>query len=257
VPSLLSVRNLRVAAYSDSGNKGERELVRDISFTLGEDEVLAVVGESGSGKSISMAAVTKLLPQTRRFGVTGTIEVDGVDVGGYSDRQMDRVRRESFSMVYQDPISALNPLMRIRKQISESIPHRHSVDEVYQALDSVQIRDVEKVARMFPHELSGGMRQRVCIAMALAKRPRILIADEPTTALDATVQKAVLNLIKETRKAQSYSMILVTHDMGVVRYMADRIVVVNKGEVVETGTVDQIMKSPEHEYTKKLIDAAE
>ena len=257
-PPLLRVENLHVGFTSD-GN--QTTAVDGVSFDVPEGKTLGLVGESGSGKSVSALSVLGLLPYPAAFHESGRIMFDGDDIMGADTRVLQRLRGNDISMIFQEPMSSLNPLHDIEKQISEVIELHRGLSrkaaraETCALLERVGIPDPESRLQALPHELSGGQRQRVMIAMALANRPRLLIADEPTTALDVTIQKQILDLLQDLQRENGMAVLLITHDLGVVRKMADRICVMQQGQIVENGTSASIFDNPTHDYTKKLIDA--
>ena len=256
IKPVLSVRDLSVAT---SGSEGIVELLDGVSFDAHANEVLCIVGESGSGKSLSMMACMGMLPDAVEI-MAGEILFAGRDLVTTGEAERRRVRGTGMSMVFQDPMSALNPLMRVGAQIDETLRlHRGALSRgerkaaVHELLRLVHIANPEARARSYPHELSGGMRQRIMIAMAMAHRPPLLIADEPTTALDVTVQAQILALLGEMRRDTGAAQILITHDLGVVAQVADRVVVLYSGRVVESGTVGEIFRAPSHPYTVGLL----
>jgi len=222
-------------------------------------EVLAIVGESGSGKSLTALSVLGLLPRGIAHVASGTISFEGEDLVGASERSLDAIRGKKIGMIFQEPLSALNPVMRIGDQIIEGLLVRGeaSVQSARQraiaALAEVRIPDPERRMRQYPHELSGGMRQRVMIALALISSPRVLVADEPTTALDVTVQAQILDLMKSLQTRSDMSLVLITHDLGIVADIADRVAVMYAGMIVESGPVDAILTMPRHPYTIGLL----
>lgn len=237
--------------------------VKDVSFTLHQGETLALVGESGSGKSITSTAVMGLLPELAR--ATGTIRWHGGEGNenllAVSRQRLRAIRGNEISMIFQEPMTSLNPLHRVGKQIREVL-HKHtklrgksSQRRVLELLEQVGIPEPERRIDSYPHELSGGQRQRVMIAMALACEPKLLIADEPTTALDVTVQAQILALLKDLQARYGMAILFITHDLGVVRHLADSVCVMQHGEIVESGTTDKLFRSPQHPYTQMLIDA--
>ncbi|MBB6487638.1 ABC transporter ATP-binding protein [Rhizobium lusitanum] len=255
---LLSVRNLSVAFHQG----GHTSIAVDgISFDIHRGEVVALVGESGSGKSVSANSILKLLPYPAASHPSGEILFKGKDLLKASDSELRAVRGNDITMIFQEPMTSLNPLHSIEKQISEILAlHQGMVGDVarnrtLELLNQVGIREPEKRLKAYPHELSGGQRQRVMIAMALANRPELLIADEPTTALDVTVQAQILELLRELKGAHGMSMLFITHDLGIVRKFADRVCVMTKGHIVETGTVEDVFTRPQHEYTRHLLAA--
>ena len=235
--------------------------VRNISFDINKGETLALVGESGSGKSVTALSVLQLLPYPIATHPSGSVRVDGFETMGASNHVMRNIRGSKVTMIFQEPMTSLNPLHRIEKQIGEILfVHRglKLVDARVRILDLLKLvglQNAEEKMRSFPHELSGGQRQRVMIAMALANEPDLLIADEPTTALDVTIQAQILELLKELQQSLGMAMLLITHDLGVVRRMADRVCVMTQGEIVERGNCEAIFDSPQHEYTRHLLDA--
>jgi peptide/nickel transport system ATP-binding protein len=255
---LLSVRNLSIAFGRDPTRP---PAVQALSFELAAGETLAIVGESGSGKSVSVMSLLQLLPKTTTTIRSGQALFDGEDLLRVSERRITQIRGAEISMVFQEPMTSLNPVLTIGRQITEVfVAHQKTtLDEArHKALDmleKVRISDPERRMRQYPHQLSGGMRQRVMIAMALACRPRILIADEPTTALDVTVQAQVLDLIRDLKSDFGTGVILITHDMGVVAEMADRVVVMREGEKVEEGLIANVFERPKAAYTRALLDA--
>ena len=253
---LLSVRNLSVAFHQGGATS---TAVDGISFDIMKGEVLALVGESGSGKSVSANSILKLLPYPSASHPSGEILFKGKDLLKASDNQLRAVRGNDITMIFQEPMTSLNPLHTIEKQIGEILAlHARLSGEkartrVLELLNQVGIREPEKRLKAYPHELSGGQRQRVMIAMALANRPELLIADEPTTALDVTVQAQILELLRELKGQHGMSMLFITHDLGIVRKFADRVCVMTKGKIVETGTVEEVFTHPQHDYTRHLL----
>jgi len=255
---LLSVRGLRVDYATPTG---VNPALRGVDLDIARGEVVAVVGESGSGKSTIAHALVRLLPQEATI-VGGDIRFDDVDIMSLSQRALRRVRGARIGFVPQDPSHSLNPVLRIGEQIAEVI-RRHggltppaAAARAIEILDEVGVPEPAQRARQYPHELSGGLRQRVLIGIAWACNPELVIADEPTSALDATVQRHVLDRMQKMREAHGTSVLLVTHDLGVAADRADRIVVVNKGEIVERGTSAEVLADPTHEYTRRLVAAA-
>ena len=253
---LLEVKHLSVSFFTDSG---EIEAVRDVSFSLKAGEVLAIVGESGCGKSVLCKSIMKLLPENGRVK-SGTISVDGVDITHYRQREMEKLRGKLFSMVFQDPMNALNPTITIGEQIAEAVrvhhpglPRRAVRERVIELMKLVGIEEPEARYKAYPYHFSGGMRQRSVMAIALASNPRMLFADEPTTALDVTIQAQILDLLREIQQKLGTATILVTHDLGVVARVADRVAVMYAGKIVEIGTTDEIFYDPKHPYTWGLM----
>ncbi|NLS03840.1 ABC transporter ATP-binding protein [Rhizobium sp. P32RR-XVIII] len=253
---ILSVRNLSVDALTPEGLK---PVLRDIGFDLASGETLCIAGESGSGKSVTSLAVMGLLPKTSLRVTSGNILLGERDLLKLSNRTMRGVRGGDVAMVFQEPMTSLNPVMSVGAQLTEAIrEHQGSGNAeavALQMLDAVQITDPARRLKQFPHELSGGMRQRVMIAMALSCRPKVLIADEPTTALDVTVQAQILKLMRELKVEFGTSIILITHDMGVVAAMADRVAIMQHGRIVEEGPSLAIFNRPKEDYTKQLLAA--
>ena len=257
--ALLQVRDLSVSFHSEGR---EVKAVRNISFDVAKGETLALVGESGSGKSSAAMSVLQLLPYPIAFHPSGSIRFDGQEICGASEKTMQRIRGGKIALIPQEPLTSLNPLHRVEKQIAEAMKlHQPGIarsdmrDRVLELLKLVGVRDPVRRMTSYPHELSGGQRQRVMIAMALANEPDMLIADEPTTALDVTIQAQVLDLLYDLRDRLGMAMLLITHDLGVVRRMADRVCVMTNGEVVEEGQCADVFDNPQHDYTKKLIGA--
>ncbi|TYA11694.1 ABC transporter ATP-binding protein [Paenibacillus faecis] len=255
---LLQVRGLSV---SFRNRHQETEAVRGVSFEVGKGETLGIVGESGSGKSVTARAIMRLLSSANSEIKEGQILFMGKNLAEYSEKEMESIRGRDMGMIFQDPMTSLNPTMKIGEQISESlIKHRNlsakeARQQALEMLNWVGIGDSETRFDQYPHEFSGGMRQRVMIAIALACRPALLIADEPTTALDVTIQAQILDLMKNMQQRLGTSIILITHDFGVVAGMCDRVVVMKEGVVVETGTTERIFEHPSHPYTRKLLHA--
>ena len=257
-PVVLSLRDLTVSVRSQAGLV---PLVSQISFDLRRGETLAIAGESGSGKSITSLAIMGLLPPPAVRITGGGIELNGQPLSTLGEAQMRQIRGNRIAMIFQEPMTALNPMMSIGAQLIEAIRAHSTLSqqdaraEAIAALTAVRLSDPARRMRQYPHELSGGMRQRVMIAMALALKPEVLIADEPTTALDVTVQREVLELLRDLQAAQGTAILLITHDMGVVAEMADRVVIMRQGSVVETGNVAQIFAAPAQSYTRELLAA--
>lgn len=237
------------------------QAVKNISFHIRKGETVALVGESGSGKSVSALSILKLLPYPSAHHPSGKVLFQGKDILQNSEEQMRTLRGNAITMIFQEPMTSLNPLHTIRQQISEIILTHHPLsrkeadDRTLLLLNQVGIRNAEERLSAYPHQLSGGQRQRVMIAMALANEPDLLIADEPTTALDVTVQAQILELLNEIKTRKGMSMLFITHDLGIVRKIADRVCVMWKGEIVEEGSVKDVFKHPQHAYTKTLLEA--
>jgi peptide/nickel transport system ATP-binding protein len=253
---VLSVRDLVIDFESP---QGPVRVIDGVSFDVLPEEALCIVGESSSGKSVTMLAVMGLLPPAARI-VSGEILYRGRNMREFSHEEQRKLRGRELAMIFQDPMTSLNPVIRIGKQMAEMITlHRRDLsgakvkERVIELLTQVKIPKAAARYSAYPHELSGGMRQRVMIAMAMAHNPDLLIADEPTTALDVTTQSDVLNVLRDARDAASSAMVLITHDLGVVAETADRILVMYCGRIVETGTVDQIFNDPRHPYTAGLM----
>lgn len=254
---ILEVKNLTVHIKT---HKGVVQAVRGVDFYLNEQETLAVVGESGSGKSITMKGVMGILPKNGKV-VEGSVMFQGNDLTKYSERQMQQVRGSEIAMIFQDPMTSLNPTMKVGKQIMESIllHSKVSKDEAkkraLELLKMVNIPNPEERMNQYPYEFSGGMRQRVVIAIALACNPKLMIADEPTTALDVTIQAQIIDLLKKIQKENNTAVVMITHDLGIVAGMADDIIVMYAGRIVEKGTVYEIFNEPKHPYTDALLKA--
>jgi len=251
---------LRVQDLSVTFRNGDRETVaaQGVSYELAAGEVLAVVGESGSGKSVTALALTRLLPPAPGCALGGSVRLAGVELLTLPEDQLAKVRGGSIAYIFQEPGSSLNPVYTIGFQIGEAIAlHRPEIKdiraEVIRALAEVHINDPARVADQYPHELSGGMQQRAMIAMALACDPKILVADEPTTALDVTIQKEIMDLLARLRRERGMSIILITHNFGIVANFADKVQVMWKGRIVESSPVAQVMREQTHPYTKALI----
>ena len=253
--NVLEVKKLKVVFQS---MRGVIRAVEGIDLQIAKGECLALVGESGCGKSVTSLALMKLLPDTAVSRME-KLSIAGVDVTDYSEKQMQGLRGSKISIIFQDALSALNPVMPIGKQIDEVFLHhtnmtkKEAKQNSIEALASVGIPNPERRYRDYPHELSGGMRQRVLIAMAFACNPDVIIADEPTTALDVTIQAQVLDLLSELQKKRNTGLLLITHDLSVVRRMADRIAVMYSGKIVEQAPADELFRNPLHPYTKGLM----
>jgi microcin C transport system ATP-binding protein len=255
---LLSVQDLSVA-FSQGG--GETLAVDHVSFDIGKGETVALVGESGSGKSVSALSILKLLPYPSASHPSGRILFGGDDLLAKSGKELRKVRGNRITMIFQEPMTSLNPLHTIEQQVAEVLKlhqgmgDRQARTRTLALLEEVGIRDPQKRLDAYPHQLSGGQRQRVMIAMALANEPELLIADEPTTALDVTVQAQILELLHRLKEKNGMSMLFITHDLGVVRKIADRVCVMTRGKIVETGETAEIFARPRHDYTKHLLAA--
>ena len=254
---LLSVKNLSV-----DFSQGEyiTHAVRRASLHINKGETLALVGESGSGKSVTAHSILRLLPDSASHP-EGNIEFEGQDLLNFSTKNIRAIRGNKVGMIFQEPMSSLNPLHTIEKQISEvlfvhqGLSTKQTHERTLELLEMVEIQNAKKRLGAFPHELSGGQRQRVMIAMAIANKPDLLIADEPTTALDVTVQAQVLKLLRQLQKQFNMAILLITHDLGIVRHHADRVAVMTQGEIVETNMTETIFVEPQHAYTKQLIES--
>lgn len=250
--SLLSVKNLAVGTTQDP-----RVLVNDISFEINEGEAVGLVGESGSGKTLSALSILNLLPRGVAINA-GSVDFAGKNLRTLSSEEMRKIRGFDIAMIYQDPMTALNPVMKLGDQLMEVLESHpeagtFTLDRVREVLKDVGIPDINRAIDSYPHEFSGGMRQRIVIAMALLLSPKLLIADEPTTALDVTIQQQILALVAEERRKRKMSMLWITHDLGVVANLVDRLNVMYAGRIVESGTVAEIFTHPRHPYTKGLL----
>lgn len=252
---LLNIQNERLSFFTPAG---EVKALNDISVQMHEGDVLGIVGESGSGKSVTAYSIMQLLPQTGRV-IGGTIDFNGHRINEMTEKEMRKIRGNEVSIIFQDPMTSLNPVFTIENQICEVIMlhtnknRKEAKERAEELLTLVGINEPKKRLKQYPHELSGGMRQRVMIAIALACEPKLLIADEPTTALDVTIQAQILELMMELKKKIGMSIILITHDLGIVANMCEKIAVMYAGKIVEYGTVDEIFYNPHHEYTKGLL----
>ncbi len=253
--ALLEVNDLRTSFFTDAG---EVKAVNGVSFRLEKGKVLGIVGESGSGKSVTAYSIMQILASTGKI-VGGSIKFDGQELVDSGEKTMRKVRGNRISIIFQDPMTSLNPTHTIGHQITEAIllhTGRSKTEAKARAIEMlrlVNINEPEKRMKQYPHELSGGMRQRVVIAMALACEPDILIADEPTTALDVTIQAQILDLMTSLQKELGMAIIMITHDLGVVAQMCDEVIVMYAGSICEQGTADEIFYNPRHEYTKGLL----
>ena len=255
---LLDLKNAEVK-FSVEG--GIVNAVNDISFDIMKGETHAVVGESGSGKSVTARTIMKMLPKNSSIGSNFKIEFKDVDITNLTQEQMRQIRGDTISMIFQEPLTSLNPLHRIGSQLIEVLREHNKIDKIVakeralELLKEVQIPQPEERLNQYPHQLSGGQRQRVMIAMAIANRPDLLIADEPTTALDVTIQSQILKLLKDLQKKYGMAIMLITHDLTVVRKTSDRICVMRYGKIVERGITEDVFNNPQHEYTKHLINS--
>jgi oligopeptide transport system ATP-binding protein len=254
--SFLEINNLNVEFDTADGIV---RAVNNVSFTLDEERILAIVGESGSGKSQTVFAMMGLLDQNGH--ATGSVKFEGEEILNLSITELNSVRAEKIAMIFQDPMTSLNPYMRISEQMSEVLIHHkglsktEAIQQSINLLDAVKIPEAKSRIRMYPHEFSGGMRQRVMIAMSLLCRPKLLIADEPTTALDVTVQAQIMHLLADIQKEFGTSIILITHDLGVVAGNSDDTLVMYGGQVMEVGLTEQVYANPTHPYTQGLMSA--
>jgi peptide/nickel transport system ATP-binding protein len=254
--TVLEVKNLQTVFFTPSGLF---RAVDDVSFTVRRGETLAIVGESGCGKSVSALSIMRLVPDPPGRIVGGSVTLEGTDLLGVSDAEMRNIRGNRISMIFQEPMTSLNPVMRIGDQITEvvqlhrSMTNKEAWTQAVEMLRLVRIPEPERRALEYPHQLSGGMRQRAMIAMALACRPALLIADEPTTALDVTIQAQILALIVDLQKTLGTGLILITHDLGVVAQTAQRVIVMYAGKKVEEASVEALFENPRHPYTRGLM----
>ena len=253
--ALLKVRDLRTSFFTDAG---EVRAVNGVSFNLERGKVLGIVGESGSGKSVTAYSIMQILAATGKI-VGGSIKLDGQELVGAGEKVMKDVRGNRISIIFQDPMTSLNPTYTIGHQLMEAIllhtsrNKQQAYDRAVEMLRLVNVNEPEKRMKQYPYEFSGGMRQRVMIAMALACEPDILIADEPTTALDVTIQAQILELMKSLQAELGMAIIMITHDLGVVAQLCDEVIVMYAGSICEQGTADEIFYNPRHEYTKGLL----
>lgn len=254
--TLLSVRDLTVTLMTGSG---PADAVRNLSFDIERGQILGIAGESGSGKTMTALSIMGLLPYKGK--ASGSINFDGEELVGFKPKDFRRVRGKDVAMIFQDPMTSLHPMLTIETQLTEHLRHHRKVSKgeararALELLDTVKIPDPETALKAHPIQFSGGMRQRIAIAMALACQPKLLIADEPTTALDVTVQAGILKLLDELRKSQNLSVIVITHDLGVLSALTDRLMIMYAGAEVESGPTSQVLTRPRHPYTQGLIDA--
>ncbi|MEC1071781.1 ABC transporter ATP-binding protein [Priestia megaterium] len=253
---MIQIKNLHVQ-FSTYG--GRVQAVRGVSFDLHKGETLAIVGESGCGKSVTSQSIMRLIPTPPGRITSGSILFKGQDLTKLSEKKMRDIRGADISMIFQDPMTALNPTLRVGEQIAENIMQHENIskekakEKAFEMLELVGIPNPKERLKQYPHEFSGGMRQRIVIAMALVCNPEVLIADEPTTALDVTIQAQILELFKDIQQKTDVSIILITHDLGVVAQVADRVAVMYAGKIVEIGTRRDIFYTPQHPYTKGLL----
>ena len=254
--ALLEVNNLRTSFFTDAG---EVKAVNGISFSLDRGKVLGIVGESGSGKSVTAYSILQILASTAKINPESSIKFDGQELVGAGEKVMRKIRGNKISIIFQDPMTSLNPTYTIGHQLMEAIMlhtprnKKQARERALEMLRLVNINEPEKRMNQYPYEFSGGMRQRIVIAMALACEPDILIADEPTTALDVTIQAQILELMNSLQKELGMAIIMITHDLGVVAQMCDEVIVMYAGSICEQGTADEIFYNPKHEYTKGLM----
>jgi len=253
---LLQVQNLSIRFNTE---RGRVDAVREVSFSVGKGETLAIVGESGSGKSVTALALTRLLPQPPAEFLSGQILWKNQDVLQMSSRQLREIRGGQIAYIFQEPSTSLNPVFTIRNQIAEAIKlHRPGISdidaEIVKWLDLVGIVDPEKRMHNYPHQLSGGMQQRAMIAMALSCQPGLLVADEPTTALDVTIQAQIMDQLRELKSKLDMAIILITHNFGIISGIADNVAVMYRGQIVEYGQTSEVLSNPQHAYTRALID---
>jgi ABC-type dipeptide/oligopeptide/nickel transport system ATPase component len=254
--TLLKVSDLRIAFHT----RGEsNEVVKGINFSVERGgKTVAILGESGSGKSVTCMSLTRLLPESPTCTVSGEILFEGKNVLGMDRNSIRAVRGKGIAYIFQEASASLNPVFTVGYQIAEAVQlHRPDISDVkgrvVELLELVGIRDAAQRYKAYPHEMSGGMQQRVMIAMALACEPKLLVADEPTTALDVTIQAQIMDLLRELRERLGMSIVLVTHNFGIVKGFADEVIVMFRGEIVEQGLVDEVLNNPQHPYTKALI----
>ncbi len=254
--SLLEVKNLKITF---SARDTSTEAVKGISFRLGENESVAIVGESGSGKTVTAMSLTRLLPPPPACKVSGEISFDGTNIGSMSEKDLRKIRGRQIAYIFQEPSTSLNPVFTVGYQIAEAIrlhfPEEKNVREkVVESLREVGILEPQKRCDSYPYELSGGMQQRAMIAMALACKPRLLVADEPTTALDVTIQKQIIDLLKSVRQKRRMSLLLITHNFGIISELCERVIVMFRGNIVEEGACRDVLHNPRHPYTRALIN---
>ncbi|WP_459129558.1 ABC transporter ATP-binding protein [Guggenheimella bovis] len=256
--NIVTIDNLSVHFHT---LEGIVPTVENLCLEIKEGEVLGLVGESGSGKSVTGLSIMGLLPKPHGFIASGSIQVDGIEITTLSEKQLEHIRGKQIGMIFQEPMTSLNPVFRIGDQISEVLMIHESLDKasckerVIELLKLVKIPNAEKVYSVYPHQLSGGMRQRVMIAMALACEPKLIIADEPTTALDVTIQAEILDIMQSLVEEKGISILFITHDLSVIAQVSDRLAVMYAGQIVEIGESESVLRNPQHPYTKGLIQS--
>ena len=256
--SLLDVKDLKTYFYTDSG---VAKAVDGVTFSVDKGKVLGIVGESGCGKSVTSLSIMRLVDPVTGKNEGGEILFDGTDILKLPEPEMRKLRGNRISMIFQEPMTSLNPVLTIEEQIAEGLlihesctpAERH--EKVLAIMHEVELPDPEKLCNKYPHQLSGGQRQRVMIAAALITEPKLLIADEPTTALDVTIQSQILKLLKKINERHHTAILFISHDLGVIRSLCDRVIVMNHGTIVESGSVDDVFFHPKEDYTRRLLDA--
>ena len=252
---LLEVQNLHIRFR---GRDKHLDAVKGVSFKVATGKTVAVVGESGSGKSVTALALTRLLPRAPACEIQGTVLLDGQDILKMPPNKLREVRGKDIAYIFQEPATSLNPVFTIGYQIKEAVDLHVPAESdpkghIIESLNAVGIRNAPRRYHSYPHELSGGMQQRAMIAMALSCNPRFLVADEPTTALDVTIQKQIMDLLKDIREKRNMSILLITHNFGIIKGFADEVIVMYRGDIVESGSTENILENPQHPYTQALI----
>ena len=256
--NILNIKNLSVSL---AGKRGTVPILHDISLEVEEGHILGLVGESGSGKSMTAFAITQLLPGGRNSIVGGSINFCGQELTEKTEKEMAKFRGKEIAMIFQEPMTCLNPVFTVGRQMTDvimthqQVKHENATKKALEMLEKVHIRNAERVLKCYPYELSGGMRQRVMIAIALSCSPKLLIADEPTTALDVTIQAQIIFLIKDACKASGTGVVFISHDLGVVSQLCDKIAVMYAGQIVEMGMAGDVLMDPQHPYTKALLSS--
>ena len=256
--NILNIKNLSVSL---AGKRGTVPILHDISLEVEEGHILGLVGESGSGKSMTAFAITQLLPGGRNSIVGGSINFCGQELTEKTEKEMAKFRGKEIAMIFQEPMTCLNPVFTVGRQMTDvimthqQVKHENATKKALEMLEKVHIRNAERVLKCYPYELSGGMRQRVMIAIALSCSPKLLIADEPTTALDVTIQAQIIFLIKDACKASGTGVVFISHDFGVVSQLCDKIAVMYAGQIVEMGMAGDVLMAPQHPYTKALLSS--